>query len=137
MTVKLLPVKKSDLQFLFDLLLERDPIANISHIKMPSFDEHEKFVLSKPYLKWYVAYFNNKKCGSIYLTKENEIAIHIKKGFPKIKIRKECYEILLKLNPKKRYLANCNPANSSLINFFKNKNFKLIQYTYELRSKSE
>ena len=47
-------ISKSDHQFLYDLLLERDPKANISHKKMPTFTEHLKFVKSKPYSKWYV-----------------------------------------------------------------------------------
>ncbi|WP_042683755.1 hypothetical protein [Candidatus Nitrosotenuis chungbukensis] len=135
-SVQLKKIKKSDLRFLFDLLEERDPIVNISHIKMPTYDEHVKFVMSKPYSKWYVAYYDGKKCGSVYLTKQNEIGIHIRKGFPTKQICNNCYEILLKLNPRKRYLANCNPKNTSLINFFKKKGFKLIQYTYELRPDS-
>ncbi len=40
--------------------------------------------------------------------------------------------LLMKQNPKDRYLANVNPQNTKSINFFKRNNFTLIQHTYEL-----
>src|SRR5712692_8060176 len=77
--VSLKDVTDADIQFLYDLLQERDPRANISHKKMPTFEEHTKFVTSQPYAKWYVIYRGNQKAGSIYLTNQNEIGIFIKK----------------------------------------------------------
>lgn len=133
MTVKLRPVKKSDAKFLYDLLNERDPIFNISHKKMPAYNEHFKFVLSKPYSKWYIIYTNGIKAGSAYLSKQNEIGIHIKKEFSTEKIRQEVLDTLIKKNPKKRYLANINPNNKKTIRFFKKNGFSLIQYTFELQ----
>jgi len=38
---------------------------------------------------------------------------------------------LMKKNPRKRFLSNVNPKNKKSISFFKNNNFKLIQYTFE------
>ena len=73
-------IDKSDLRFLFNHLKERDPKDNISHKKIPTYDEHVKFVLSEPYLKWYIILQKNKKIGSIYLTSQNEIGIFIKKN---------------------------------------------------------
>ena len=46
--VKLKPVKRSDIRFLYNQLKERDPTINISHKKIPNYTEHSKFVLSKP-----------------------------------------------------------------------------------------
>ena len=42
--ISLRTVRDSDGEFLFELLKERDPRANISHKKMPSYDEHIKFI---------------------------------------------------------------------------------------------
>ena len=42
-------VTNSDVEFLFDLLKERDTRANISHKKMPTYDEHVNFVKSGPF----------------------------------------------------------------------------------------
>ena len=45
---KLIPVSKSDIRFLYDLLKERNSSINISHRKMPTYKQHVKFVNSKP-----------------------------------------------------------------------------------------
>ncbi len=43
--------------------------------------------------------------------------------------------LLMKLNPRNRYLANINPRNTKSIKFFKKNGFKILQYTYELMRK--
>ena len=45
--------------FLYELLAERDPVANISHREMPTFDQHRKFVDSRPYKAWYLIHSDN------------------------------------------------------------------------------
>ena len=125
-------VSKKDHQFLYDLLKERKPTTNISHRKMPTYNDHVKFVLSKPYSKWYVIYYEKKKSGSIYLSKENEIGIFIKKSFSMKGIASEAIKLMMKFNPRKRFLANINPKNKKSIEFFKKNKFKLLQHTYEL-----
>jgi RimJ/RimL family protein N-acetyltransferase len=130
--MKLKPVSKSDYRFLYDLLMERNPRANISHKKMPTYNEHVSFVSAKPYSKWYVILYRVNKVGSIYLTSQNEIGIFIKKSFQNKQIGNIALRKLIKKNPKKRYLANVNPKNKKSIRFFKNNGFKLIQYTFEL-----
>ncbi len=78
--------------------------------------------------------YGSKKVGSIYLSRQNEIGIFIKKNFQNNQIGRFALELLIKKNPKKRYLANVNPNNKTSINFFKNHKFKLIQYTFELNN---
>ena len=75
--IKLKPVTKNDVLFLYDLLKTRDPEGNISHKKMPSYSEHMKFVMSRPYTNWYIVEYNKKTVGSIYLSKRDEIGISI------------------------------------------------------------
>lgn len=136
-STELRPVKKSDCLFLYELLKERDPRANISHKKMPSFNQHVKFVLSKPYSKWYVIVESEKDAGSIYLTKNNEVGIFIKKNMQGRGIGFKALRLLIEKNPRSRYLANVNPKNEKSIQFFKNNGFKLIQHTYELENTRE
>ena len=131
--VQLIPVKKSDCPFLFELLKERELKVNISHRKMPTYNKHVKFVMSKPYAKWYIVKYQDKKIGSIYLSKQDEIGIFVKKGIQGKGIGKKALELLIKKNPRERYLANVNPKNTKSINFFKKNRFKLLQHTYELR----
>jgi RimJ/RimL family protein N-acetyltransferase len=130
--VKLRPVKKKDCLFLFDLLKERDLRANISHKIMPSFSEHEKFVLSKPYFRWYIIEESKNDVGSIYLTKNDEIGIFLNKKIQGKGIGFKALKLLIDKNPRKRYLANVNPKNKKSSYFFKNNGFNLIQHTYEL-----
>lgn len=125
-------VNKSDFQFLFNLLKEREPEENISHKKLPTYSEHTKFVNSKPYSKWYIIENGKIKVGSIYLSKNNEIGIFIKKKFQGNNFATIALSLLKEKNPRKKYLANINPKNIKSKKLFKKNGFKLIQHTYEL-----
>ena len=129
--ISLKSVTNSDVKFLFDLLKERDPRANISHRKMPTYSQHTKFIKSKPYSKWYIILKSKQKIGSIYLSKNDEIGIFLSKKFQGKNVGNSALNELIKKNPRKRFLANVNPKNKKSISFFKNNNFKLIQYTFE------
>lgn len=133
--IQLKPVKKSDCPFLFELLKERESKVSISHRKMPSYNTHVKFVMSKPYTKWYIIKYQKEKTGSVYLSNQDEIGIFLKKGNQRRGIGKNVLELLMKKNPRERYLANINPKNNKSIKFFKKNRFKLLQHTYELRKK--
>ena len=124
-------VTYSDIDFLFELLKQRDPIANISHKKMPSFSQHSKFVKSKPYSKWYIVYLKKISIGSVYLSKNNEIGISLLKSHQKKNIEKQVLNKIIHKNPRKRFLANVSPKNKDLISFFLKNNFKLIQFSFE------
>ena len=131
-SVKIKAVSESDHTFLFELLKERDPISNISHKKMPTYPKHVKFIRSHPYAKWYVVLVNGNKCGSAYLSKLNEIGLHMKKEYCKEEINDEVVKILMKKNPRQRFLVNVNPRDTRKKNFFTERGFRLIQHTYEL-----
>ena len=131
-SISLRIVRDSDSKFLFELLKERDPRANISHKKMPSYDEHLKFVKSKPYTKWYIILKSKDRIGSIYLSKNDEIGIFLSKKYQGKNIGNDALTELIQKNPRERYLANVNPKNKKSSVFFKNNNFKLIQHTYEM-----
>ncbi len=135
--LKLKNVLKADCPFLYELLKERDSNVNISHKKMPTYDEHVKFVMSKPYSKWYVIQYDNQNIGSIYLSKQNEIGIFLIKKIQRKGIGQQVLEILMKKHPRQRFLANINPTNKKSIDFFIQNNFKLIQYTYEFVNSKE
>jgi RimJ/RimL family protein N-acetyltransferase len=125
-------VSKSDYRFLYDLLKERDSRVNISHKKMPTYNEHLKFIKSKPYTKWYIVKWGTQKIASIYLTSQNEIGIFIKKTHQNKHLGGIIMSQLIQKNPRERYLANVSPKNKISENFFKSYGFKFIQKTYEL-----
>ena len=134
LSISIRPVKKSDSIFLYELLKKRDSRANISHKKIPSMKQHEKFIQSKPYSKWYIIQNLDMDVGSIYLTKNNEIGIFLIKKNQSKGIGVNVLKLLMEKNPKTRYLANVNPKNKKSIKFFKKNGFKLIQHTYELEN---
>ena len=132
--LELKSVTKTDVRFLYNQLKERDPKINISHKRMPSYSEHTRFVLSKPYSKWYIIYYKNRKVGNVYLSKMNEIGIFLKKNVQGKGLGQKSIELLMKLNPRSRFLANVSPKNKESIKFFKKNKFKYIQNTYELET---
>ena len=128
-------VQKSDYSFLYELLSERKSYVNISHKKNTTYAKHVKFVMSKPYSKWYIIYHATEKIGSIYLTKQDEIGIHFKEKNITNKIRSKVLKMIIKKNPHDRYLININPSNTMMKKFLKNEGFELIQHTYEISKK--
>ena len=98
---------------------------------MPTYNQHTKFIKSKPYSKWYIILKSKQKIGSIYLSKNDEIGIFLSKKFQGKNVGNSALNELMKKNTRKRFLANVNPKNKKSISFFKNNNFKLIQYTFE------
>ena len=125
-------INNSDIGFLYKLLKERQTKTFISHGKIPTYAEHTRFVKSKPYSKWYIIMVGTRKVGTIYLTKQNEIGIFVKKWIQHQGIGTHALEILMENNPGLRYLANVSPKNKDSMEFFQKNGFKLIQYTYQL-----
>ena len=125
------PVTNSDIEFLFELLKERTPTQNISHQTIPTYQEHEEFVKSKGYEKWYI--IHNEMYGSvgtIYLTKNNEIGLFLKIDFQEHGYGQQALKLLMAENPRGYYLANINPQNEKSADFLKKNNFNPYQFTY-------
>jgi RimJ/RimL family protein N-acetyltransferase len=116
--------------FLYELLAERDPIANISHRQMPTFEQHRNFVESQPYDAWYIVYADNDPVGAIYLTENSEIGISILKAHQGNCYGKQAIYLLMRMHPVKRFLANIAPGNSRSIAMFEKLGFELVQFTF-------
>jgi len=125
-------IKKEDYVFLHNLLAQRNSIVNISHKRIPTWEEHVRFVKSKPYSKWYIIYNKDEKIGSIYLSKQSEIGIHLLKKYEKESIHLESIKKLMLLNSKIKFRANISPKNKNYIMLFEKLGFKMVQHTYEL-----
>ena len=130
-------IKKSDYQFLYDLLLQRRKIVNISHKKMPTYEEHVNFVSSKPYSKWYIIEIDGKRSGSIYLTKQNEVGMHLLRKYDKKKIYLNIIRKITIEHPKNSFLMNISPKNKQYIDVAKILGFRMIQHTYELDKRAK
>jgi len=134
--INVYPASMSTIAFLYDLLSERDPIANISHREMPSFEAHRNFVESRPYLAWYTVQADEEPLGAVYLTKDNEIGIFISKAHQGHGYGKKAVYILMAMHPAKRFLANIAPGNERSRAMFEKLGFELIQYTFAKKESS-
>lgn len=139
MELSLRHITQDDHQFLYDLLAERPAYANISHKAMPSFEEHCRFVNSKPYKKWYLIWArpdcgtdeNTTQAGAVYLTHANEIGVSITKHYQGYGLGKMAVDALIHDDPTLEYLANIAPDNAVSKNLFESMGFKKIQETYK------
>ena len=145
MMIELVPLSRLDGKEASDLtwrlLQERPPEANISHVDMPTRQEHDKFVLLFPYEAWYaIASERGVNVGTILLTKHNEIGIAILKDHQRRGYAKKAIEVLMRIHvpapsiPGQRssgFLANVAPTNAASIALFDHFG-KGIQWTYRL-----
>ena len=119
----------------WQLLVEREDWVNITHRQMPTRQQHEAFVDSKPYLEWWVilVFPGLRPAGTINLSTQNEIGIFILRAFRRQGIGPEAVKRMINMHPHTRLLANINPHNIISIQMFEELGFKHIQNTYELR----
>jgi RimJ/RimL family protein N-acetyltransferase len=133
--VKLIPISEHPdaARILYDLLAERDPIANISHKVMPTWGEHLAFIASDPYEAWYLIGGDCEPVvGACYLTRQNEIGVSLfsweqGKGYGAQAVRD-----VMDRHGKRTYLANISPRNEASARMFLNLGFELIQHTYKI-----
>jgi len=144
--VILIPVEEwggDAVHFLYQLLSERRPEANISHKAMPSFTEHEAFVKSKPYDGWWLIvqatprsakeiFYN--PVGACYITHMGEIGIQISEGHQRKGYARTALNALIAIHPGPRLLANISPSNPASAALFRSFGFDLIQHTYSLET---
>lgn len=129
------PLHSFYLQFLYELLAERldEPDTNISHTKMPTWEEHIEFVQngSGYKLHWVVCNANARRdcIGVVYLTEDNEIGVHIDRGHRDSGYGRWAIKELLAfcdsdLDSEAVFYANINPNNKRSIYLFKSLGFK-------------
>jgi RimJ/RimL family protein N-acetyltransferase len=129
-------ISEATLRFLYELLGAREPHVNISHRKMPTFQQHKDFVESCPYRNWWLIVMEHaegaRPIGSCYLTDIGEIGIHIADGHRGKGVGTEVIELIKEMYPGERLLANIAPGNEASMWLFTRRGFKLIQHTLAL-----
>ena len=68
-------VDQNDTEVLFELLKQR--VHSISHIKTPTWDEHEAFVKANPYRYWAIILEDDCPIGTFYLQDNNSVGLNI------------------------------------------------------------
>lgn len=120
---------------LYSMLLQRleDENSNISHKKMPTWQEHIDFVKADIYQDWFIVFDEktDELVGQFYITNNNEIGIYIINKFRRKGYATHIMNTILKWDKKVNYLANINPKNEASIKFFEKWGFKHIQNIYK------
>lgn len=142
-TLSLVDKTDATINFLYDLLAERQDEANISHTDMPSRQEHRKFVMRHPYRSWYLIHNEaGTVIGSIYATYRNEIGIALLNGAQGRGYGTAAIKALLAKGkplsaiPGERngaWLANVAPENYRSSKMFEKLGFEKISHTYAFR----
>lgn len=122
---------------LYEYLRDRlkEPGTNISHTKLPSFEDHKKFVESKPYAGWYfIESGQGLIVGVCYMTRQYELGVYICHNHRRQGWAAWALHQLMEMHPADQYLAHINPQNEASKIAFKRLGFGLLQETYSLRS---
>ena len=120
------------INLLYKWLEQRTPQQSISHKTMPSMKEHIDFILSHPYQAWYLIRVDGRYVGSVYLTRNREVGIHIDIDEGGKFYGSQALQTLRTKHPG-RMLANINPQNHKSIAFFERHGARLLQHTYEIQ----
>ena len=81
---------EEQIQILYDLLSTRE--YSISHVHLPSFDDHILFVKNHPYLAWFLIRLENQYLGTLYVKIDNSIGLNVEN--PNIILVKECIDFI-------------------------------------------
>jgi hypothetical protein len=139
-SIALIRIKKNKVhaKILYELLLKRR--LNISHLSMPSYIEHEKFVLNHPYRFWYFIKQNNNFIGSIYILKNNCIGVNVVEN-SKIATPIVINKILSKHKPlgviksirEAHFDFNVTPSDADYLSILEAMGAKLVQLTFVIQ----
>jgi pseudaminic acid synthase len=126
-------------RLLFEQLKERK--FNISHKRMPSLDEHRKFVTNHPYRVWWLIYdFVDPKrvLGTVYVNYDNSVGLHL--AFEMINFSANHFMMKLKtyLSPELPkhsaiyydFFYNVHPENWEFINWLKRSDYVQTQCSF-------
>lgn len=139
--MKLVPISERPdaAKILYQLLEERPEYANISHKKMPTWEEHLRHIAAHSpgqgphsHKDWYIITDDGQPVGAIYLSCRNEIGVGVLKAYQSRGIGGlACWTTMMRHAPG-LFLWNVNPNNERSIAFAEEMGFRLIQETYAL-----
>jgi len=94
---------------------------------MPDYMSHRMFCGSHEniYKEWNIIYDGNKKIGSVYITRLNEIGFHL------VSSKDPIIDFIFSFYAGIARYANVSPKNTKLTKILTSLGYKLIQHTYE------
>jgi RimJ/RimL family protein N-acetyltransferase len=152
-------IRAGALEWLYELIQEREPEVNISHRDMPTFEQHRQFVTRRPYRFWYLIEYSPDTpelviagyvapifAGYVSATHDNEIGIVLRGEFRGHGLGPDAVRMLIEKhrpNPAEpsvrngNWLANVAPANERSRRMFEGLGFRKIQETFEFQKSTE
>jgi len=140
--IKIKEVDSDDIEFLYEMLKERDSRINVTHNELPSFNQHKKFFETNPYDGWYIIMAENNKVGHIHIYDDDTIGWFIKNEYKRFGFVIPAFEKLKKIHPREKYLGKVNPKNIEAQNLLIKLNFVLKEtfsdyLLFEYRNKNQ
>jgi len=130
---------ESDIRMLYEILKLRK--FNISHDKLPEFDEHNKFVLGNLYRVWKFIDNGSQTIGTFYITCENVVSVSliVPNKTMYISVISKILERYKPLKEKKSirskyFIFNSNPNNKEYIQALESLKIVHIQNTYAFKN---
>lgn len=133
MTLVAISARPEAAKILYDLLAERTPEQSISHKKMPTWEQHIRFIHSNPYERFFLIEENVGIVGSIYLTRLGEIGVAVFEKYRGRGFGKAAVLDLMSRYPNRRLLANVAPNNDVSAAMWESLGGRVVQKTYEIR----
>lgn len=129
---KLRPVDVNDdgdIAMLWGVLKRRldEPETNVSHTKMPEWDDHVAYVRRKPHGRNnFIITSGGWAAGHCYLSQRNEVGVFIYPDFRRDGFGQWAVRQMIEIAEKRggNTLANINPANATAIRLFQKLGFK-------------
>jgi RimJ/RimL family protein N-acetyltransferase len=132
---------------LYSQLENRDPKVNISHLQMPSWEQHVAFVNSRLHAYWFLLIVDEPAAtvdeeeplrericvGQIYLSRQREIGLFLQDRYQRMGLGADAVAMLMQLaQPRGPFFANIAPGNANSKAFFEKLGFRLVQHTYRV-----
>ena len=99
---------------------------SVTFLSIPPIDEFFKIKIKR-----YIISNGKESLGFVQILENNEIGYFLEKKFQNKGVATECVELLMKLNPRKRFFATINDKNESSKNLIKRLGFKPKATIYE------
>ena len=116
-------VNDQDVKVLLKLLEKRD--YSISHLNLPSKNEHLLFVKSKPYRYWAIVIEDNLPVGTVYIQSNNSIGLNLLQQKKQL-VHKILRHIKTSFNPLKEVKSKAPPYFYVNISYANNKLGKIL-----------
>ena len=148
--MKLIPVdpnNKEHRDLLYELLKARPAKANISHKKMPTPEQHEKFVRKHPYHDWCLIEIGGAEwdatpqqiIGSTFLSQPakpsvvgDELHVELFQGYNGYGYAEHALKLMMQKHPRSRFIAHTAPTNYVSMALFAKLGFAECERTFEL-----